>query len=70
MDRESWQAAVHGVAKSQTGLSDWTELTETAVLSESAISIVLLNRIYSLSSLFPNYRYLFDFAHYIMLRHK
>ena len=25
MDREAWSAAVHGVAKSQTGLSDWTE---------------------------------------------
>ena len=27
MDREAWRAAVHGVAKSQTWLRDWTELT-------------------------------------------
>ena len=26
MDRETWRAAVHGVAKSRTRLSDWTEL--------------------------------------------
>ena len=26
MDREAWHAAVHGVAKSQIQLSDWTEL--------------------------------------------
>ena len=26
MDREAWQAAVHGITKSQTRLSDWTEL--------------------------------------------
>ena len=26
MDREAWRAAVHGVSKSQTRLSDWTEL--------------------------------------------
>ena len=27
MDREAWSAAVHGVTKSQTRLSDWTELS-------------------------------------------
>ena len=26
MDREAWHAAIHGVAKNQTWLSDWTEL--------------------------------------------
>ena len=26
MDREAWHAAIHGVAKSRTRLSDWTEL--------------------------------------------
>ena len=26
MDREAWRAVIHGVAKSQTRLSDWTEL--------------------------------------------
>ena len=28
MDREAWRAAIHGVAKSRTWLSDWTELIE------------------------------------------
>ena len=28
MDREAWHATVHGVAKSRTQLSDWTELNE------------------------------------------
>ena len=29
MDREAWRAAIHGVAKSRTRLSDWTELNWT-----------------------------------------
>ena len=27
MDREPWHAAIHGISKSHTRLSDWTELT-------------------------------------------
>ena len=29
VDREAWRAAIHGVAKSWTRLSDWTELNCT-----------------------------------------
>ena len=32
MDREAWHAAIHGVAKSWTRLSDWTELNWTVGL--------------------------------------
>ena len=35
MDREAWHAAVHGVAKSQTQLSEWTELNLVLALEES-----------------------------------
>ena len=33
MDREAWRAAIHGVAKSQTWLSNWTELNWTEAWS-------------------------------------
>ena len=32
MDREAWHAAIHGVARSQTRLSNWTELKWTKPL--------------------------------------
>ena len=35
MDREAWHASVHGVAKSRTWLSDWTEV----ILSEGKLMI-------------------------------
>ena len=33
MDRDMWHAAVHGVTKCQTQLSDWTELNWNFILA-------------------------------------
>ena len=37
MDRDAWRAAVHGVTKSWTWLSNWTELKLTPLVMEMAI---------------------------------
>ena len=37
MDREAWRAAIHGVAKSWTRLSDWTELIVSYYYSFSCL---------------------------------
>ena len=37
MDRETWCAAVHGVTKSWTWLSDWTEKLKTFLTNEEII---------------------------------
>ena len=34
MDREAWRAVIHGVAKSRTQLSDWTELNWSSIYSQ------------------------------------
>ena len=39
MDREAWRAAIHGVAKSRTQLSDWTELSYYQIILEPAIIV-------------------------------
>ena len=37
MDREAWRAVIHGVAKSRTRLSDWTELSWTDDLKNNVV---------------------------------
>ena len=39
MDREVWRAVIHGVAKSRTWLSDWTELNSAYKLNEQGDNI-------------------------------
>ena len=48
MDREAWRAAIHGVAKSRTWLSDWTEPNWTelrpwypAIWSDTNVDVVV-----------------------------
>ena len=41
MDREAWRAVIHGVAKSRTWLSNWTELSR-AELSWASLSFFLI----------------------------
>ena len=45
MDRESWRAVVHGVAKSWTWLSDWTELNWR--IKEYGNSIIVPDTLFS-----------------------
>ena len=49
MDREAWRAAVHGVTKIWTQLSDWTELhwTEPLILFSSHHFLGLYNALFS-----------------------
>ena len=48
MDREAWSTAIHGVAKSRTRLSDWTEQKNfTIQIEEQKIAFIVL-KIHSL----------------------
>ena len=46
MDKEAWRAAVHGVIKSRTRLSDWTELNLLLCLLGPFLLLLLGNHIY------------------------
>ena len=45
MDREAWHATVHGVAKSWTQVSDWTELNWMFFLLKSTLSDIINNTV-------------------------
>ena len=44
MDREAWRAAIHGVAKSRTWLSDWTELKATQNINKIREKITIISQ--------------------------
>ena len=46
MDREAWHDVVHGVAKSQTRLSNWTELINSWKVISNEIALLLHNLIF------------------------
>ena len=46
MDREAWHAAVHGVAKSRTQQSYWTELNYSYIISDDDCGIIYSHRPY------------------------
>ena len=60
MDREAWSAAVHGVTKSWTRLSDWTELnlsTPWTAACQASLSITnswSLLKLMSMESMMPS----------------
>ena len=39
MDREAWRAVIHGVAKSRTRLSDWSDLMVNIQVNSSVILV-------------------------------
>ena len=54
MDRQAWRAAVHGVTKSWTRLSDWTELNceSNSFFPSLSVAIYFVSTIISISLLF------------------
>ena len=55
LDREAWRAAIHGVTKSRTRLSDWTELNWTeSMVSKAGVRVI--SSIFFISFLRKNLR--------------
>ena len=56
MDREAWRAAIHGVAKSRTQLSNWTELNYV-------MWTIVLNKIFFTWEPYSSVQRIFHFRH-------
>ena len=56
MDREAWHAAVHGVAKSQTQLSNWIELNWTDLKLASKLVKIFYDLTVRITPIFSVYR--------------
>ena len=57
MDREAWRAAIHGVAKNWTWLSDWTELKVQRIITDNPIIIIIIIIIIIYVTACMNYHY-------------
>ena len=75
MDREAWRAAIHGVAKSRTRLSDWTDWLKHCLILFTCISVcyikiifwssVYSHKVFSLSPLCRHLGCSSNFFHFI-----
>ena len=62
MDREAWRAAIHGVAKSRTQLSDWSDLIWSEYQIQQAFDVIKFHRLSALNFYVFSLRISFIFA--------